>query len=87
MKFLILITFDQVPYLQAFMDLLEYKQTRGSKISSFLEWWEINKNKKLNITGKSDAIQLITIHKSKGLEFDHVIIPFLNWSLDNDSGR
>ena len=78
---------DQVPYLQAFMDLLlEYKQTRGSKISSFLEWWEINKNKKLNITGKSDAIQLITIHKSKGLEFDHVIIPFLNWSLDNDSG-
>ncbi|MEL0009235.1 MAG: UvrD-helicase domain-containing protein [Flammeovirgaceae bacterium] len=75
----------QVPYLQAFMDLLiEYKQTKGSKISSFLEWWEINNNKKLNITAKSDAIQLITIHKSKGLEFDHVIIPFLNWSLDND---
>jgi ATP-dependent exoDNAse (exonuclease V) beta subunit len=76
---------DQVPYLQAFMDLLlEYKQTKGSKISSFLEWWEINNNKKLNITAKSDAIQLITIHKSKGLEFDHVIIPFLNWTLDND---
>lgn len=78
---------NQVPYLQAFMDLLlEYKQTKGSKISSFLEWWEINKNKKLNVTAKSDAIQLITIHKSKGLEFDHVIIPFLNWSLDNDTG-
>ena len=78
---------DQLPYIQAFMDLLlEYKQTKGSKISSFLEWWEINKNKKLNITAKSNAIQLITIHKSKGLEFDHVIIPFLNWSLDNDTG-
>ena len=76
---------DQVPYLQAFMDLLlEYKQTKGSKISSFLEWWEINNNKKLNITAKSDAIQLITIHKSKRLEFDHVIIPFLNWTLDNN---
>ncbi len=69
---------DQLLYIQAFMDLLlVYKQTNGSKISSFLEWWEINKNKILNITAKSNAIQLITIHKSKGLEFDHVIIPFL----------
>ena len=58
--------------------LLEYKQTKGSKISSFLEWWEINKNKKLNITAKSNAIQLITIHKSKGLAFKVVFIPF-NW--------
>ena len=76
----------QVPYLQAFMDiLLEYKQTKGTKITTFLDWWEINKNKKLNNTAKSNAIQIITIHKSKGLEFNHVIIPFLNWSLDNDS--
>ena len=76
----------QAPFLQAFYDIiLEYKLTYGKEINSFLDWWEKNNNKKLNISANADAIQLITIHKSKGLEFDHVIIPFFDWSLDNDT--
>ena len=76
----------QVPFLQAFYDIiLEYKLNYGREINSFLEWWEKNNNKKLNISANDDAIQLITIHKSKGLEFNHVIIPFFDWSLDNDA--
>ena len=77
---------SQIPFLQAFMDLiLEFKQSKGREITSFLDWWEKNSNKKLNLSSQKNAIQLITIHKSKGLEFNFVIMPFLNWPLDNDS--
>lgn len=76
----------QLPFLQAFTDLiLEYKQAKGKEITSFLDWWEKNGNKKLSLSSQKNAIQLITIHKSKGLEFNFVIMPFFNWKLDNDS--
>jgi len=77
---------SQIPYLQAFLDLvLEFKLSQGKEITSFVDWWEKNGNKKLNLTEQDNAIQLITIHKSKGLEFSHVIIPFFDWTLDNDT--
>ena len=77
---------NQLPFLQAFTDLiLEYKQSKGKEITSFLDWWEKNGNKKLSLSSQNNAIQLITIHKSKGLEFNFVIMPFFNWTLDNDS--
>lgn len=77
---------NQLPFLQAFTDLiLEYKQSKGKEITSFLDWWEKNGNKKLSLSSQKNAIQLITIHKSKGLEFNFVIMPFFNWKLDNDS--
>ena len=77
---------DYVPYLQAFQDsVLEYKQYRNGDASSFIEWWDKKNNKKLNLTEQKDSINLITIHKSKGLEFNFVIMPFFNWKLDNES--
>lgn len=33
----------------------------------------------------NSQVQLMTIHKSKGLEFDHVLLPFLNSTERNDS--
>ena len=52
---------------------------------TFLKWWKDNNKKKLHLTEQKNAIRLISIHKSKGLEFDHVIIPFCDWDLDNNS--
>ena len=73
----------QSPFLQAFQDvLLQYTRRETSDIRSFLDWWELEKNRKyVSMPDNQDAIQLITIHKSKGLEFDAVIIPFCDWSL------
>jgi len=73
----------QAPFLQAFQDiLLQYTRREASDIRSFLDWWEEEKHKKcLAMPDTQDAIRLITIHKSKGLEFDAVIIPFCNWPL------
>ena len=73
----------QAPFLQAFQDiLLQYIRREASDIRSFLDWWKKNKERKcVAMPENQDAIRLATIHKSKGLEFDVVIIPFCDWQL------
>jgi ATP-dependent helicase/nuclease subunit A len=79
----------ELPYLQAFQNLvLDFYTRERNDLGAFLEWWEINKNKKsLPVSGEVDAAQIITIHKSKGLQFKYVIIPFCSWSVEHDSFR
>ena len=50
---------------------------------SFVRWWSQNKEKiTLKLERSGSAIEIITIHKSKGLQYPVVIIPFCNWELD-----
>ncbi|MDC0204659.1 UvrD-helicase domain-containing protein [Flavobacteriales bacterium] len=67
-------------YLQFFLDVvLTYTEKKGSNLSSFLQWWEERKEKEsVVIPEGTDAVQIMTIHKSKGLAFNVVMIPF-NW--------
>ncbi|MEI7981921.1 MAG: UvrD-helicase domain-containing protein [Bacteroidota bacterium] len=66
------------PYLQFFLDaILKFMagDTHGS--SDFLAWWEEQKTKlSLVVPEGIDAIRIMTIHKSKGLQFPVVIFPF-----------
>ena len=73
-------------YLQAFQNLvLDFYARERNDLGAFLEWWEANKHKKsIQVSGEVDAVQIITIHKSKGLQFRYVIIPFCSWNLDHD---
>jgi len=77
----------EVIYIQSFQDLvLEFAQREKNDLTSFLEWWEVNKQKKsIQVSGDVDAAQIITIHKAKGLQFKYVIIPFLDWNLGHGS--
>jgi len=72
---------QHIPYLLAFRDLLGVATKPGEKgIGAFLEWWEEEGCKKsLPSPEGADAIQIITIHKSKGLAFRAVFIPFCIW--------
>ena len=76
----------ELVYLQAFQDLvLEFGNRERNDLGSFLEWWEANRHKKsIQISGEVNAVQILTIHKSKGLQFKYVIIPFCSWSLDHE---
>lgn len=76
---------EEIPYLIAFQDVIyEYEQTNSNSITLFLEWWEKEQGKRVLSTSEEvDAIRILTIHKSKGLEFKHVILPFCEWELDN----
>lgn len=76
----------QVPYIQAFQDcVLEYTERHGSNLSAFLEWWDVQSDKQsLSSPPGNDAVRIMTIHKSKGLEFETVFIPFCKWKMGVD---
>jgi ATP-dependent helicase/nuclease subunit A len=80
---LLLFTGEQV-YLNAFRDLVqEYGQKNGADLRKFLEYWEdTGKEKSVSAPAGQDAIRILTVHKSKGLEFNIVIIPYCDWELN-----
>jgi len=66
----------EVLYIQSFMDtLLDWTAQNGNNLMLFLRYWAEN-NFKVSSPADADAVRIMTIHKSKGLEFPHVIFPF-----------
>lgn len=78
-----------VAYLQAFLDLvLDFTANRGTSISQFMKWWdECGVKCTISAPEDMDAIRIMTIHKSKGLGFEVVIVPFLKENLDHHSSN
>lgn len=76
---------SELPYLKAFLDIiLDFSKKSASDVHSFLNWWnEDGQKKTLSISENQDAIRIITVHSSKGLEFKNIIIPFCNWEIDH----
>ncbi len=72
-------------YIQAFLDVaLKFGTRTTTDLGSFLDWWDDKGCKKALFSPEGqDAIRLITIHKSKGLGFGVVIMPFVNWEVDH----
>ena len=74
----------QGAYLCAFYDqLTDFISENTSDIDTFLHEWDDNLCGKTIQSDESNGIRLISIHKSKGLEFDHVICPFCDWTLEH----
>ena len=61
----------------------QWQSTEESGIIAFLEYWEKKKDHLSVVTGHADAVNIMTIHKSKGLEFPVVIYPFMVDNLDD----
>lgn len=74
-------------YIQAFLDIaLTFHTNTAANLNDFLDWWDEEGNKKTLFSPEGqDAIRLITIHKSKGLGFGAVIMPFVDWKLDHET--
>lgn len=72
-------------YVQYFLDIVLERDVRNQAgIADFLDYWDKSSAKfKIPSPEGSDAVQIMTIHKSKGLEFPVVIFPFAeeNYSL------
>jgi len=73
-------------YVQAFLDIaLKFSVGQSADLSDFLDWWdEKGCRKALFSPDNQDAIRLITIHKSKGLGFGAVVMPFVDWGFDHN---
>lgn len=79
------LTKESDAFLQFFMDFIfDFTQRKSQSNISFLTYWE-EKKEKLNIVNSDDikAVRIMTIHKSKGLEFPVVIYPY-NLDLYNE---
>ena len=73
----------QSAYLCAFYDqLLAFTSENATGIDGFVSEWQENLCSKTIQSDEINGIRLISIHKSKGLEFNHVIIPFCDWQLE-----
>jgi len=72
-------------YLQFFLDFIfDALNTKTHGIAKFLQLWDQKSGKLSILAPKSEhAVQIMTIHKSKGLEFPVVIYPFANTDLQD----
>ena len=85
------------PFTQSLLNnILENSQKNGSGLAAFLQFWDLKKDQlSIQLPENIDAIKLLTIHKSKGLEFPVVIFPAngfkrhggsFHWVKTNDIG-
>ena len=76
---------DNDVYMQLFLDKVNtFINKKSSDLTTFISYW----NEKLcgatlSSSNESNGIRVLTIHKSKGLEFKTVIIPFADWEIEN----
>ena len=76
-------TTGQEAYICTFYDIIAQHLTEyTSDIARFLEAWDDNYCSTTIHGDEVDGVRIISIHKSKGLEYDNVIIPFCNWQLE-----
>jgi len=68
-------------FLQAFQDVIfNYSKGKSADLNSFLQWWdEHGINKTIPMPENDQAMRIMTIHKSKGLDFKVVVMPFCDW--------
>ena len=84
-KFMLLMGWKETkePYLHHFMDVIySFQLARQADIHHFLEYFEAQKDKlALQMPDTQSAIKIMTIHKSKGLEFPVVIMPSFDFTI------
>lgn len=78
---------SNIAYVQYFLDIVLEQEVKQLGLDEFLYFWE-NKKDSLSIPSPEnvDAVQIMTVHKSKGLEFPVVIFPFVNDKIIRASG-
>lgn len=83
-------------YVQSFMDCLQdFVASNGNSLRGFLKYWE-GEDPSISSPSSGNSVKVMTIHKSKGLDFPYVIIPFAetitlykpgkNWCVPDLSG-
>ena len=70
-------------FFMRFLELIKEQEQEKNSLSLFLEFFSEAKGEELycRVLGV-DAVKVLTIHKAKGLEFDAVVLPFMEMSVE-----
>ena len=76
---------NEAVFVQAFQDVVfRYTTGKTADVNSFLAWWKKSGVKQcISTPDNQSAMRIMTVHKSKGLDFKVVIMPFCDWDLDS----
>ncbi len=79
----------EMAFICAFQDMVsDYCRKYPDSVHDFVKWYDkIGRKRALPAAPDVDAVQVMTVHKSKGLEWACVHIPFANWSLTKNTER
>ena len=67
----------EIQHIQSFMDCLQdYVNSKGNSLRGFLKFWE-GEDPSISSPASGESVRIMTIHKSKGLAFPYVILPFV----------
>ncbi len=80
---------NSLPFLISFNDFVaDFQSNTSSDLFSFVEHWnEKGETISISVSDSQNAIKILTIHKSKGLQFPAVIMPSVNWKIEPGSDK
>lgn len=75
----------QSAFVMSFLDhVLSYLQDHTPTLPAFLDYWDDTLSQKAIPISKAEGINILTIHKAKGLAFHTVLIPFCDWAIEKE---
>ena len=78
----------QDAYLCAFYDAVTaYLQDHSSELTAFLSYWNETLHEQPIPSGEIEGIRILSIHKSKGLEYHTVLVPYCDWKMENETNN
>lgn len=74
----------QSPYIYYFLDaVLNFIDDHSADVAAFLQHWEETLHRKAIPSAAVEGVRILTIHKSKGLAFHSVFIPYCDWKIES----
>lgn len=72
------------PFLQFLLEQVHlFEKRKSASLRDFIDWFNERGHRTSIVSPDgANAIQVMTIHKSKGLQFPIVICPFFDWKMD-----
>ncbi|NCO54276.1 MAG: UvrD-helicase domain-containing protein [Bacteroidetes bacterium] len=74
---------EEIPFILNFLDCIRNFSSKPlSSQRDFIEWWNENSYKKnVSMNDEKEAVKVVTIHKSKGMQYEAVVIPYPSWGM------
>ncbi len=74
---------EEIPFILNFLDCVrDFSKKPLATIDNFIEWWSENGNKQLvSMSDEKEVVKIVSIHKSKGMQYEAVVIPFPDWPM------